>query len=175
MIDAMMTEYAQEHANVGEIRDIFKGQRFAREQRGDHQWKRRVLGAGNPYDAIQRLAADDPNTIQGTPRFQKKSELALFCAGPVLRAFALSRFAFGGVPHLFPSLSLLRLAAAKVRPQCFGEALTRGGVARASGARRNRISTIRHRPVIGAGQAHDFESFKERRQTAHASGANMVS
>src|ERR1700736_3152607 len=31
MIDAMMTEYAQEHANVGEIRDIFKGQRFARE------------------------------------------------------------------------------------------------------------------------------------------------
>jgi hypothetical protein len=71
MIDAMMTENAQKHANVGEIRDIFKGQRFAREQRGDHQWKRRVLGAGYPYDAIQRLAADDPNTIQGTPRFQK--------------------------------------------------------------------------------------------------------
>src|ERR1700726_817043 len=71
------------------------------------------------------------------PVFQKKSELVLFCAGPVLSAFALSRFAFGGVPRLFPSLSLLRLAAAKVRPQCFGEALTRGGVARASGARQN--------------------------------------
>jgi hypothetical protein len=71
MIDAMMTENPQEHANVGEIRDIFEGQRFAREQRGDHQWKRRVLGAGNPYDAIQRLAADDPNTVQRTPRFQK--------------------------------------------------------------------------------------------------------
>jgi hypothetical protein len=71
MIDAMMTENPQEHANVGEIRDIFEGQRFAREQRGDHQWKRRVLGARNPYDAIQRLAADDPNTVQRTPRFQK--------------------------------------------------------------------------------------------------------
>src|SRR6202040_2850481 len=71
MIDAMMTENAQKHANVGEIRDIFEGQRFAREQGGDHQWKRRVLGAGNPYDTIQRLAADDPNTVQGTPRFQK--------------------------------------------------------------------------------------------------------
>jgi len=73
MIDAMMTENAQEHANVGEIRDIFKGQRFAREQRGDHQWKRRVLGAGNPYHAVQCLAADDPNTVQETPRFQKSS------------------------------------------------------------------------------------------------------
>src|ERR1700739_5024109 len=71
MIDAMMTENAQKQANVGEIRDIFKGQRFPREQRGDHQWKRRVFSAGNPYDAIQRLAADDPNTIQGTPRLQK--------------------------------------------------------------------------------------------------------
>src|ERR1700726_768585 len=73
MIDAMMTENPQEHANVGEIRDIFKGQRFAREQRGDHQWKRRVLGAGNPYHAVQCLAADDPNTVQETPRFQKSS------------------------------------------------------------------------------------------------------
>ena len=81
----MVTENAQEHADVGGIRDIFKGQRFAREQRGDHQWKRRVLGAGNPYDAIQRLAADDPNTIQGTPRFQKMFELVLFYPGPVLR------------------------------------------------------------------------------------------
>jgi hypothetical protein len=129
MIDAMMTENAQEHANVGKIRDIFKGQRFAREQRGDHQWKRCVLGAGNPYDTIQSLAADDPNAIQGTPRFQKCPKLVLFCAGLVLNAFALSCLAFGRVPRLFPPVFLLRFAAAKVRPQCLGEAKTLGGFA----------------------------------------------
>jgi hypothetical protein len=59
-----------------------------------------------------------------------------------LHAFALDRFDFGCVPRLFPSLSLLRLAAAKVRPQCLGEAKMRGGVARAGGTRQNRISTI---------------------------------
>jgi len=73
-----------------------------------------------------------------------------------LSAFALSRFAFRRVRRLFPSLSLLRLAAAKVRPQCLREAKTLGGVARAGGARQSRISAIRARPVIGAGQAHDF-------------------
>jgi hypothetical protein len=78
----------------------------------------------------------------------------LFCAATVLSAFVSSRFAFGHVPRLFPSLSVLRLAAAKVRPQRLGVAKTLRGVARAT--RQSRISAIRHRPVIGAGQAHDF-------------------
>jgi len=73
-----------------------------------------------------------------------------------LSAFALSRFAFGGVPRLFPSLSPLRLAATEVRPQRLGEALTHGGAARAGGTRQSRISAIQLTPVIGAGQAHDF-------------------
>jgi hypothetical protein len=90
----------------------------------------------------------------------KKSELVLFCAGPVLSAFASSRFALGRVRRLFPSLYLLRLAAAKVRPQCLGEAKTLGGFARTSCPGQNRISALRHRPVIGAGQAHDFSLSK---------------
>src|ERR1700736_3507147 len=86
----------------------------------------------------------------------KKSELVLFCAGLVLNAFALSRFAFGRVPRLFPPVYLLRLAAAKVRPQCLGEAMALGGFARTGCTRQNRIYAFRPRPVIGAGQAHDF-------------------
>ena len=72
----------------------------------------------------------------------------------------MSRFAFGRVPRLFPPVHLLRLAAAKVRPQCLGEAKTLGGFAQTGRAGQNRISAIRHRPVIGAGQAHDFSLSK---------------
>ncbi len=89
----------------------------------------------------------------------------MFCAGPVLSAFVSSRFAFGRVRQLFPSLSLLRFAADEVRPQCLGEALTRGGVARARGTSHNEIFAILLRLVIGAGQAHDFglsKSFAEQ-------------
>jgi hypothetical protein len=78
-----------------------------------------------------------------------------------LSAFVSRRLAFGRVPRLFPSLSLLRLAAAKVRPQCLGEAKTLRGFARTGCAGQNQISALRHGPVIGAGQAHDFESFIE--------------
>jgi hypothetical protein len=78
-----------------------------------------------------------------------------------LGAFASSRFAFGRVRRLFPPLSLLRLAAAKVRPQCLGEAKTLGGFARTGRAGQIRIFALRHVPVIGAGQAHDFESFSK--------------
>src|ERR1700730_3641693 len=96
---------------------------------------------------------------RNTP-FSKKSELVLFCAGPVLSAFVSRRLAFGRVPRLFASLSLLRLAAAKVRPQCLGEAKTLGGFARTGCAGQNRNSALRRRPVIGAGQAHDFSLSK---------------
>jgi hypothetical protein len=69
-----------------------------------------------------------------------------------LRTFVSSGCLFGSVPRLFPSLSLslLRLAADEVCPQRFGEALTRGGVARAGGTRQSRNSAIRLRPVIGS-------------------------
>jgi hypothetical protein len=89
------------------------------------------------------------------------SELVLLCGGPVLGAFVPRRFAFGRVRRLFPPLSLLRLAAAKVRPQCLGEAKTLGGFARTGRAGQIRIFALRHVPVIGAGQAHDFESFSK--------------
>ncbi|MGH6845210.1 MAG: hypothetical protein ACRECU_10940 [Methylocella sp.] len=68
----------------------------------------------------------------------------------------MSRFALGRDLRLLPPVDLLRLAAAKVRPQCSGEAKTLGGLARSGRAGQNRISAIRHGPVIGAGQAHDF-------------------
>jgi hypothetical protein len=82
-----------------------------------------------------------------------------------LSAFALRCFAFGRIPRRFPPVYLLRLAAAKVRPQRFGEAKALGGFARYGTTRQNRISALRHRPVIGAGQAHDFslsKSFAEQ-------------
>src|ERR1700731_3435011 len=67
----------------------------------------------------------------------KKSELDLFCAGTDLNAFALSRFTLGRVPRLLPPVDLLRLAAAKVRPQCLGEAKTLGGLGRTGGVGHN--------------------------------------
>jgi hypothetical protein len=77
-----------------------------------------------------------------------------------LSAFASTRFAFGRVPCQFPPVYLLRLAAAKVRSQRFSEAKALGGFARTGCTRQNRICALRHRPVIGAGQAHDF-AFQE--------------
>src|ERR1700730_5676761 len=67
----MMTENAQKHTDIGEIRDIFKGQGLFCEKRRDHQRQCRVLGAGNPYDAIEFLATDDTNPIQQIPLFKK--------------------------------------------------------------------------------------------------------
>jgi hypothetical protein len=52
VIDAVMTENAQKPSDIGEIRDIFKGQSLFCEKRCDHQRQGRVLGTGNPDDAI---------------------------------------------------------------------------------------------------------------------------
>ena len=71
VIGAMMTENAQKQADIGEIRDIFEGQSFFCEKRRNHQRQGRVFGAGNPYDAIKFLAADDTNPIQQIPLFKK--------------------------------------------------------------------------------------------------------
>ncbi|MFZ3325057.1 MAG: hypothetical protein WA231_03830 [Methylocella sp.] len=72
----------------------------------------------------------------------------------------MSRFTLGRVPRLLPPVDLLRLAAAKVRPQRLGEAKTLGGLARTGGIGHNRLPAIR-RPVKGAGQAHDFQSLSK--------------
>src|ERR1700730_8464140 len=96
------------------------------------------------------------NVWPPTIRIRSKEHPVLFCAGPVFSAFALSRFAFGRVPCLFPPGYLLRFAAAEVRPQCSGEAKTLGGFARTGCAGQNQISAIRHRPVVGVRQVHDY-------------------
>jgi hypothetical protein len=92
-----------------------------------------------------------------------------------LSAFAASCFACARVPCLFAPGYLLRLSAAKVRPQCLGEATGFGGLARTGCARQNWISSIRARPIIGAGQAHDLSLSKNFAKQARAFGGKMVS
>ena len=63
IIDAMVAEDADELLDIGQMRHVLQRQRLRRQQRGDHQRQRRVLGPGNRNGARQLVAADDPDSI----------------------------------------------------------------------------------------------------------------
>ena len=63
IIDAMIGKNAHQQADIGETRQVFQRDRAIRQQRGDHQRQRRVLGPGNRNRSIQRSAADNPYAI----------------------------------------------------------------------------------------------------------------
>src|ERR1700730_12344193 len=88
--------------------------------------------------------------------WHRSCDATAFCGpalhGQALRCFVLSR----GRSCPFRAVSLLRLAAAEVSPQRFGEALAAGGFALASGAGHNPLLAGRGGPVSTAGQSRNF-------------------
>jgi hypothetical protein len=62
-VDTMVAENADQLLDIGEMRHVFERQRVRRHQRGNHQRQGRILGTRDRYDAIQRTAANDSDTI----------------------------------------------------------------------------------------------------------------
>ncbi|CAG4927213.1 unnamed protein product, partial [Acidocella sp. C78] len=61
--DAMLRQQLRHGRDVGERRHVLKLQPLIGQQTGDHDLQRRVLGAGNVDDALQRAAAADADSI----------------------------------------------------------------------------------------------------------------
>ena len=59
----MVAQDADEQVDVGEVRDVFQRQPVFRQQAGDQQRQRGVLGAGNRNRAVERSTAVDPDPI----------------------------------------------------------------------------------------------------------------
>ena len=62
-VETMIAEDAGEQRDVGETRHVGERQNILGEEARDHQGQRRVLGAGNGNDAVERLAACDLDPI----------------------------------------------------------------------------------------------------------------
>jgi hypothetical protein len=64
----VIAEDAHQLLDIGQMRHIFQRQRVVGQKRRDHQRQRRVLGAGNGNDAIEAIAADNPDSIHAPSR-----------------------------------------------------------------------------------------------------------
>ena len=62
-IDAVVSEDALQHGDVGESRDVVEGEGLVGEEGRDHERQGGVLGAGNLDRAVQPIAAGDADSI----------------------------------------------------------------------------------------------------------------
>ena len=86
VIDAVMAEDLQQHADIGDTRDIFERQRLPRQHRCDHQRQRRVLGTRDGNRPLKRVSAYDPDAIHLSPLIELGRRVRLRgCLCPILR------------------------------------------------------------------------------------------